>query len=193
MGRINVYNVGDLAEIVREKDPRVQICGEVWLDHKRNGEFLCFEEYMGKNLVPTEGLNHLLNVGVGATAKEAAWYCGIFKGSSYTPAASNTAATTLGSGGLCTECLDADYDTPATNRPAYTMAAASGGVITNSASKAEFTINASISVYGAFIASSQAKTATTGVLLAIKAFTAARAVIDTDILYVTYSLTATSS
>lgn len=198
MGKVNVYSMNDLREAIAENDSRLTVCGQVWLDHQRNGEYLCKDLYMGKNKIPVEGLKHLLNVGVGATAKETAWYVGLFKGSSYTPAASNTAANTLGAAGLCTECQDADYDTPATNRAAYTIVAAdttgSDGYITNVASKAEFTMNASINVYGAFLASSQAKTATTGKLLAIKAFDGgARAVIDADILGIVYQLTLQSA
>lgn len=191
MKRIEIYNMDHLRELAKEHT--LTAVGEVWIDHKRNGEYLCKDLYMGHNLIPTEGLNILLDVGVGATSKEAAWYCGIFKGSSFTPGATNTAATTLGVGGLATECQDADYGTPATNRPAYTIVGASGGVITNTASKAEFTIAASISVYGAFIASSQAKTATTGKLLAVKKFDSARAVIATDVLSVVYQISMVSA
>lgn len=191
MGRtIEICSVAHARELLKERS--VQWRGDVFLDHKRNGEFLCFEEHMGKNIVPTEGLNTLLDTAVGAATQITAWYVGIFKGN-YTPLSTATAATALGSGGLFTECLDADYDAPATNRPAYTIVAASGGVITNSASKAEFTMAASITVYGAFLASSQAKTATTGKLLAAKKFDASRAVIDNDILYITYQLSATSA
>lgn len=190
MGKqIEIYDMNHLRELAGEKS--ISFRGDVFLDHKRNGEYLCFEEHMGKNIIPTEGLNALLDIAVGATAKEAAWYVGIFKGN-YTPIATNTAANALGAAGLFTECQDADYS-PATNRPAYTIVAASGGVITNAASKAEFTMAASITVYGAFVASSQAKTATTGKLLAAKKFDASRAVVATDLLYVSYQISAVSS
>ena len=188
--RIDIYNLDHLRELTRERT--VQFRGDVFLDHKRDGKYLCFEKHMGKNIIPTEGLNSLLDTAVGAATQITAWYVGIFKGN-YVPIATNTAANALGAAGLFTECQDADYDAPATNRPAYTIVAASGGVITNTASKAEFTCAASITVYGAFIASSQAKTATTGKLLAAKKFDASRAVVDNDVLSVTYQLSATSS
>lgn len=191
MGKqIEIYNLEHLNELSKESS--VKFHNEVFLDHKRDGEYLCFEKSMGFNIMPTEGLNSLLDTAIDAATQITAWYVGIFK-NNYTPLAASVAATALGAAGLFGECQDADYDSPATNRPAYTTAAASGGVITNAASKAEFTMHASITVYGAFIASSQAKTATTGVLLAAKKFDTARAVVDSDILYVTYQLTATSS
>lgn len=189
MSQIEIYNLEHLAEL--SKEPTISFRGDVFLDHKRDGEYLCFEEHMGKNIIPTEGLNALLDTAVGGASQLASWYVGIFKGN-YTPIASNTAANALGAAGLYTECQDADYD-PATNRPAYTLVAASAGVITNAASKAEFTMKASITVYGAFVTSGQAKTATSGKLLAAKKFDAARTVVNTDILYVTYQITAISS
>lgn len=191
MGQINLYGLDDLRAITQEKDARLQLTGEVFLDHKRDGQYLCFEEYQGKNIIPTEGLNSILDTAVGAATQITAWYVGIFK-TNYTPINTNTAANSLGVGGYYGECQDADY-TPATNRPAYTIVASSGGVITNTASKAEFDIVASITVYGAFVASSQAKTATTGKLLAAKKFDSSRAVLNGDILYVTYQITATST
>ncbi|HED38738.1 MAG TPA: hypothetical protein ENI76_10930 [Ignavibacteria bacterium] len=168
----------------------VGFMGIFTLDHYREGELIHTQS--GENIVVTEGLNHLLDVVLGGVAANDPWYVGIFKGN-YTPIATNTAANALGSLGLFTECQDADYATPATNRPAYIDAAASGGVMTNTASKAAYTMSATITVYGAFLASSQAKTATTGVLFCAKKFAASRAVISADVLNVTYQLTATSS
>lgn len=194
MGDIQLYDLNDLREFVKEgkQDARLAFRNEVFLDHKRDGQFLCFEKSMGFNIMPVEGLNSVLDVSFGAATQIAAWYVGLFK-NNYTPLTGSVASTALGAGGLFGECQDADYDSPATNRPAFTIVAASGGVITNAASKAAFTMAASITVYGAFLASSQAKTATTGKLGAAKKFDTARAVVDNDILYVTYQLTATSS
>ncbi len=131
--------------------------GHVWTEHWRNGLLLaaCDE---GGNTFTTEGMAVILNTYFKAATQPAAIYCGIFKGN-VTPALTDTAAAALGSGGRFTECLDADYGTPATNRPAYTIATTSTASCTNAASKAEYTISASITVYGAFLATSQAKTA----------------------------------
>lgn len=165
--------------------------GHVWTEHFRNGELIhaCDQ---GGNTFTTEGMARILNIVFRAQATEAAIYCGIFKGN-VTPAVGDTAAAKLGSAGTYQECQDADYDNPATNRPAYTMADTTTAVATNSASKAEFTIAASITVYGAFLASSQAKTATTGTLFCAKKFASSRAVIADDELALTYQITVTTS
>ncbi len=165
--------------------------GHVWTEHWRKGVLLakCDE---GSNTFTTEGMANILNVYFKDATDPAAIYCGIFKGN-VTPALTDTAAGALGSGGRFTECLDADYDSPATNRPAYTIATTSTASCTNAASKAEFTIAASITVYGAFLATSQAKTATTGTLICAKRFTTAKACEDNDQLAITYAITMTTS
>ena len=189
--RIDIYNLEHLAELAREKTVKFQ--GDVWLSHMRDGEYLCKDEYQGKNIVTTQGLNSLLDTAVGAVTQITAWYCGIFK-TNYVPLAGSIASTALGAAGLFGECQDADYSTPATNRAAYPIVAASGGVITNAASPAVFTIAAaSITVYGSFLASSAAKTATTGVLLAAKKFDTSRAVVTSDQLTITYQISSSSS
>jgi hypothetical protein len=162
----------------------------VTLDHFRNGELI--HTQTGPNIFTTEGMARMLNVQFRAQTTDAAIYCGIFK-NSVTPALANTAATCLGAAGTYGECQDADYDDPLTNRPAYTMAATTTAVATNAASKATFVIAASFTVYGAFLASSQAKTATTGTLFCAKTFASSRAVIADDELAVTYQLTLTTS
>ena len=48
-------------------------------------------------------------------------------------------------------------------------------------------------MYGAFISTVAAKTATTGYLMSAKKFSAARAVIDDDLIYVRYVIAATTS
>jgi len=199
MGKVNLYNLSDLREAAKEIRARevrgksgLALTGEVFLDHMRDGKYLCFEEYQGKNIIPTQGLDEILNVAVGAVAKEAAWYVYIFH-TNYTPIATNTASNSLGVTGYHGESQDADYDVPLTNRPAYTIIASAAGVITNAASKASFTIAQTVTIYGAGVCSSQAKTAVTGFLLAAKKFDTSRSVILADILYVTYQITGTSS
>ena len=151
---------------------------------------------MGFNIMPTEGLNVLLDTAIGGSTQVPQWYCGIYKGN-YTPLATNTAANALGSGGLFTECLGTDYAIvggSTTNRAPFTIVASAGGVITNAAAKAEFDIGVSATIYGAFLSNGQAKTTNAGYkLLAAKLFDTARVVVSTDILYVTYQITAVSS
>lgn len=196
MGEIKLYSTEDLAALASEGDARVSFRNSVYVDHLRNGEYLCFEEYMGTNIMPTEGLNALLDTAIGGVTQIASWYVGIFD-TNYTPLATNTAANALGAGGLYGECLSTDYSITGgstSNRAPYTVVAASGGVLTNAASKAEFTMGINTTVYGAFLTNGQAKTSNAGYkLLAAKLFDSARTVVATDILYVTYQITAVSS
>jgi hypothetical protein len=164
--------------------------GLVTCDHFRGGELI--HTQTGPNTFTTEGMARILNVCFRAQATDAAIYCGIYE-DNVVPAVGDTAAAKLGAAGTYHECQDAEYDNPATNRPAYTMASTSTAVATNTASKATFVMNASINVYGAFLASSQAKTATTGTLFCAKKFAAVRAVIADDELAITYQITLTTS
>lgn len=175
-----------------EAESHAQLMGHVRLTHYRDGNLIYDAWDPVPNILPTEGLDHILDVVMGATAKSTTWYVGIFD-QNVTPAAGDTATAKLGAAGTYGECQDAEYDVPATNRPEYIDVASSAGVMTNAASKAQFTIASSITVYGAIMTDKQPKTDTTGVLLAAKKFTNSRAVVDNDELYVTYQVTATSS
>lgn len=167
--------------------------GHVFTDHYRDGKLIhsCDQ---GGNTFTTEGMAYLLNIIFGTTSKagSAIFYVGIFK-NNVTPSVSNTAAACLGASGTYGECQDADYDSPATNKPSYTIASTSTASCTNAASAASFTMNASITVYGAFLSTAMAKTATSGYLMCAKAFTASRAVIADDVLAVTYQVSCTTS
>lgn len=162
----------------------VFIGGVFNVEHRNKRGELCGRD-ISPNLVPTEGLNHILSVVVAGGSQVATWYMGLFEGN-YTPVAGVTAATVTSAATECTA-----YDEAA--RVAFVEGSASGGTISNSASRAEFTMNATKTVYGAFLASASAKSATSGSLLAIARFSASRAVIDDDVLAVRYDLTVTSS
>jgi len=164
--------------------------GLVTCEHFRNNELI--HRQTGSNIFTTEGMAMILNSIFKAVAVNAVIYCGIFK-TDVTPLVTHTAAAQLGTGGTYGECLDADYDSPATNKPVYTIATTATAVCTNTASKATFVMNASITVYGAFLSTAAAKTATSGTLICAKKFTASRAVIADDELAVTYQITTTSS
>jgi len=165
--------------------------GKVTFEHWRGGVKL-FEE-TGTNTFTTAGMAMLLNTMFHDIAKAAAhiWYVGIFK-NNITPALADTSAA-LGSGNAYGECQDADYDNPMTSKPSYVTEDTSTAVITNVNSKAHFVMNASITVYGAFLSSVAAKTATTGTLICAKRFGTPRAVIADDEIYVTYQITCTTS
>lgn len=168
----------------------------IWqCDQYRDGMLISGGYPESKNTFTTEGMAYLLNIMFHDIQKAASeiWYVGIFK-ANVTPAVGNTAAAQLGAAGTYLECQDADYDAPATDKPAYETDDTTIASITNDvAGKAQFTIANTITVYGAFLSTEKAKTATSGKLMCAKKFDAARDVIDNDILYVTYTINATTS
>ena len=174
-----------------QRESGIAFHGDVFTHHYRRGELIHFCN-QGPNTFTTEGMARILNIVFRAQTTESAIYCGIFK-SNVTPAVGDTAAAKLGAAGTYGECQDADYDSPATNQPEYTIVSTSTASCTNAAAAASFTMAGSITVYGAFLSTIAAKTGTTGTLFCAKAFTTPRQVIDNDVLAVTYSITATTS
>lgn len=154
-------------------------------EHRRGGDLIGHD--ISPNIVPTEGLNHLLDVLAAGAAQINPWYVGLFKGN-VTPGENLTGATF---DSVCTEATEYDE----TTRQAYVEAAADGGIMSNADNRAVFTINGSITVYGGALLSVAAKQdATVGSkCLAASKFSTSRAVVAADELAVKYTLTATSS
>lgn len=160
----------------------LKLGGRFHVDHIRAGEKI--DEFEFPNLVVNQGLNHILDVVFHGATAVSPWYLGLFEGN-YTPVATVTAATITAAS---TECTAYDEAT----RQAYDEAAAASQSITNSASKATFTMNASKTIYGAFLISNSAKSATTGTLLAAGRFGTSKSVDDDDQLLLTYTFNASS-
>jgi allantoicase len=157
--------------------------GGVWHgQHIRDGKVI--DEWEDRNLIVNEGLDHILNVEFHGTTPITSWYIGVFEGN-YTPVATVTAATITAAATESTA-----YDE--TTRVAYDEAASSAQSMTNSASKSTFTFNATKTIYGAFLASASAKSATSGVLFAAAKFGTSKAVVDDDQLLLTYTINASS-
>lgn len=204
MNRI-IVPMGNMVEVIRSNDEMAYAAkhandGVLWqgicqCDQYRNGQLISGGYQEPPNIFTTQGMARLLNIMFHDIAKAASeiWYVGIYK-LNVTPALGDTAAAKLGAAGSYGECQDADYDSPLTNKPGYTTADTATAVITNAvAGKAHYVMDASITVYGAFLSTDAAKTATTGYLMCAKKFTASRAVIADDELYVTYQITCSSS
>lgn len=149
------------------------------VEHIRAGQVIGRETI--HNLMPTEGLNHVAGVVAKGVTQVPTWYIGLFEGN-YSPVAGDTAATFPAA---ATEC--AAY-TPATRVEFNEGSVASGGV-DNTANRAEFAFTANKTVYGAFMASGQAKGAVTGTLLSAARFSSPKTVQVDDILRITASLT----
>jgi hypothetical protein len=138
-----------------------------------------------KNLVVNVGLQYMAGVALTSTAQTTTWHVGL-----YGAAASNNpaAADTMSSHAGWTEVVDYSEAT----RVVATFASATNAnpsVVTNTASKAQFTINGTTTVGGAFLTSGSAKGGTTGTLFSAADFSAPgdRSVVSGDILLVTYT------
>ena len=136
------------------------------------------------NLVVNVGLQYMAGVALTSTAQITSWYIGLYgSGATNSPAAGDTMA----SHGTWTEVTNYTEST----RPAATFAAATNAnpsVVTNTASKAVFTINGSVTVGGAFLTSNNTKGGSTGTLFSAADFQSPgdRAVVSGDVLNVTY-------
>jgi len=131
------------------------------------------------------GLQDMNNKYFTGTSYTAAWYLGLYgPGASNTPSGSDTMA--LHAGWIET--------TPYSNatRPAAVFGAASSAdpsIITNSGSPAQFNINATAVVGGAFLVNNNTKGGSTGILFSASDFQAPgdRSVASGDTLNVTYT------
>jgi len=132
-----------------------------------------------KNLVTTEGLNHILDSTFHADTQVTTWYIGL-KGAG-TPAAGDT----LASHSSWSEITDYSG-----SRKEWTEGAASSGSMTNSSS-VDFSITGTATIAGAFLAS--AASGTTGTLYGVVDFASSRSVLSGDTLQVTVTVTAASS
>lgn len=149
------------------------------ITHTVNGA----DQRVDQNTFTIEGLNNLLLCAFHSQTPETAFYVAPFSGSG-TPSPTLTAATFPGTMTEFTAYV-------AATRPEYVEGAVSAGAVSNSASRAEITANASGNVWGAGLASVSTKSATTGVLAACAKFSAVRALTNTDILAFQWTLTLT--
>lgn len=125
------------------------------------------------NLVVTAGLNALIGNTFNQVAASVNWYCGLVSNSSFTGyAASDTLASHAGW---------QEANPYSGNRPAWTKnGAPSNGSMSNSSNKASYSINASATIRGAFLAS--ATSGTTGTLYGAGDFSESRTVSSGDTL-----------
>ena len=154
----------------------------------KDGNLKWFAE--SDNLVVNGGLQDMNAKYFTGSSYTAAWYLGLYgAASSNNPAASDTASSHAG----WTEI------TPYSNatRPTCTFgtpSTANPSVATNSASAAQFNINATATVGGAFLISNSTKGGTTGVLFSAADFSSPgdRSVVSGDTLTVTYTFSLTA-
>lgn len=126
----------------------------------------------GDNLVPTEGLAHLLSVALGTTAKPAGYYLALFSGSAV-PAANWTAASFAAA---ANEIVSLSEGYTGATRPAWTVTDTATGSIDNMATPAVLTIATAsqLNVTGAALLSSSQRGGTTGKLVSASLYAAPR-------------------
>lgn len=114
------------------------------------------------NLIPQVGINHLAGLLRGTGSLISNWYCGIYEGD-YVPTSATTSAD------LQTRAQECQAYSQA-NRPVWANTYDGVQLITNLASRAEFTMNADKTLHGAFLVSASGKGTGTGTLQSIARF-----------------------
>lgn len=136
------------------------------------------DERIHPNLIPTEGIHFILNVGLGAVAKASGFYLAPYA-TAITPTASWTGANFAANSGEITSATEGFVGT----RPAWTPGSASAGAIDNMSAKASFAIvcTTSLNINGAgLIANDNVRGGTTGSLISASRFAATRVVYNGD-------------
>lgn len=172
------------AEIIRTVGVKSKIPIGTWweFEHYRNGKLI--DQWEQKNVTTIEGLNHLLDTVFHGGTAIAAWYIGLFE-DDYVPSEGDAYAE------------PGFIESTAYNeviRAAFNESFAVGGVLTNSANKAIFTINDTRIIYGAFLCGGGSAASTKedveggGILMASSKFALPKDVVENDILMVSCSI-----
>lgn len=131
-------------------------------------------EREGSNLVPTEGIAHILNVALGATAKPAGYYLALFNGGA-TPAANWTAASFAAT---ASEIVSMDEGYTNATRPQWSPQAATTNTIDNFdvsvVAKVVIATASSLNVTGSALLTSSVRGGTSGVLISASKYAAPR-------------------
>lgn len=160
----------------------MQVAGRYVVEHIRDGKVIGTEDV--SNLVVNEGLDHVLNTVFHSGTQVGTWFLGLFEGN-YTPVAGLTAATIAAASTESTAYTE-------TQRQEFNEGAASAQSISNTANKATFTMNATKTIYGAFLVSNATKSATSGTLFSAARFAAPKQVVADDQLLLSYTFVASS-
>lgn len=160
-------------------------CGGVFEHRLNDGPW-----HADPNLLPTEGLNAILDIALGAATKQTNWYMAPFA-TNTAPSSSLTAANFT--------ATQTEFVNYTGTRALWTPAAAAAGVVTNAATPVSITVGAATgsvntSIYGLGLISASAQSATTGKLAACALFASARTgLVVGDLLGLRYTITLTSS
>jgi len=141
------------------------------------------------NLIVNEGLSHILNVALGATAKPAGYFLALFSGSA-SPANNWTAANFAS---VASEIVSMTEGYTGPTRPAWTSANTSGNSIDNMDAVASLTIatTSQLNVTGAALLTNSTRGGTTGALISATKYPVARVFQDGDTYDVGYRVSLT--
>lgn len=148
----------------------------------RDGRLI--DEWEDHNLIVNQGLDHILGVEFTNVAQITQWYLAPYT-NNYVPVGTDTAASIAANSG------ETSAYTGSTRVPYVGIE--STQQVTNAASPATFTFNAALTLYGAFMISSSAWLATTGILFAAAQFAAPKTAAINDQLLLTYAFGAASA
>lgn len=136
------------------------------------------------NLMPIEGLNHMLGVTLKGVTPVTSWFVGTYKGA-YTPTANDVMAT------FPSVAVESTAYASAT-RTALTLGTVSAGAVDNFSATSDLAYNATETVYGGFVSSSSGKGGGSGVLLSAVRFASPKLLDNTTTLRVKASFTMVS-
>lgn len=155
-----------------------------YFDRTNGGEWARTE-----NLIPTEGLAHILNVALGTTPKPASYHLALFSAAAQ-PAANWTAASFAST---ASEIVSMTEGYSSATRPTWTPTNTSTGSIDNMAAVAKVTMktNSSLTVQGAAMLTSSAKGGTTGALISASKYASPRVFQDGDTYEIGYRISLT--
>lgn len=180
----NALNLSQCAQagVDRARSPEISILGlkgKYVVEHlDRDGKLI--KEYEFPNAIVDAGMNALLNAMFDSGTQFTTWYIGLIDNASFS--ALNNADTMASHAGWI-ECTGYSESV----RQTWTAGSAASRSITNS-STVNFSINATKTVYGIFIATDSTKSGTTGTLWSTAAFGSTVSVQSGDSLRVTYTV-----
>lgn len=142
-----------------------------------------------ENLIPTEGLAHILNVALGTTPKPASYHLALFSAAAQ-PAANWTAASFAST---ASEIVSMTEGYSSATRPTWTPSNTSTNSIDNMAAVAKVTMKtaSSLTVQGAAMLTNSSKGGTTGALISASKYAAPRVFQDGDTYEIGYRISLT--
>lgn len=142
-----------------------------------------------ENLIPTEGLAHILNVALGTTPKPASYHLALFSAAAQ-PAANWTAASFAST---ASEIVSMTEGYSSATRPTWTPTNTSTNSIDNMAAVAKVTMKtaSSLTVQGAAMLTTSAKGGTTGALISASKYASPRVFQDGDTYEIGYRISLT--